>query len=87
MVIASIIIYSSLTCPYCDHAKHLLESKGIQYNEVNVDKDPSRLKEMVAKTGERTVPQIFIDGKYIGGFQDLKQLNESGTLDVLLRKG
>lgn len=86
MVIASIIIYSSLTCPYCDHAKHLLDAKGIKYSEINVDKDPVKLKEMVEKTGESTVPQIFIDGKYIGGFQDLKQLNESGTLDVILRK-
>lgn len=86
MIISTIIIYSSLTCPYCEHAKHLLDEKGIAYQEVNVDRDPAKLKEMVEKTGERTVPQIFIDGKHIGGFSDLKRLNESGNLDVLLRK-
>lgn len=86
MLIASIIIYSSLTCPYCDYAKDLLDAKGLKYNEVNVDKDPTKLKEMVERTGKRTVPQIFIDGKHIGGFDDLKQLNDSGKLDHLVRK-
>lgn len=86
MLISTIVIYSSLTCPYCDHAKNLLDQKGIAYNEINVDRDPSKLKEMVEKTGERTVPQIFIDGKHIGGFSDLKHLSENGTLDNILRK-
>jgi glutaredoxin 3 len=82
-----IIIYSTLSCPYCNNAKALLDKKGVEYKEILVDKDPSQLKEMLAKSnGRRTVPQIFIDGKHIGGFDDLKDLNDSGKLDALLRK-
>lgn len=86
MLVATIIIYSSLTCPYCDHAKELLDQKGLAYKEVNVDQDPNYLREMVEKSGRRTVPQIFIDGKHIGGFDDLRRLNESGKLDALVKK-
>lgn len=87
MIIASIVIYSALSCPYCTNAKALLDSKHITYNEINVDKDPSKLKEMFEiSNGMRTVPQIFIDGKHIGGFSDLKRLSESGELDILLKK-
>ncbi len=88
MVLTSmIIIYSTLSCPYCNNAKALLDKKGVEYKEILVDKDPSQLKEMLAKSnGRRTVPQIFIDGKHIGGFDDLKDLNDSGKLDALLRK-
>lgn len=87
MLVSTIIIYSSLTCPYCDHAKELLDQKGLTYKEVNVDKDPASLKEMVERSdGRRTVPQIFIDGKHIGGFDDLRRLNESGKLDAMVRK-
>lgn len=87
MIVASIIIYSTLSCPYCANAKALLDSKGIRYEEIYVDKDPAKFKEMLAKgDGSRTVPQIFIDGKHIGGFTELKSLNESGKLDKLLHK-
>ena len=87
MLVSTIIIYSSLTCPYCVHAKELLDQKGLTYKEVNVDKDPASLKEMVERSdGRRTVPQIFIDGKHIGGFDDLRRLNESGKLDAMVRK-
>lgn len=83
---ATVIIYSTLTCPYCTNAKALLDHKGIKYKEIYVDKDPKIYQEMLAKSnGRRTVPQIFIDGKHIGGFDDLKDLNESGKLDTLLR--
>lgn len=86
MIMASIIVYSTLTCPYCVNAKELLDSKGVEYKVVYVDKDPTQLAEMLSKSnGSRTVPQIFIDGKHIGGFSDLKSLNESGKLDALLK--
>ncbi len=86
MIMASIIVYSTLTCPYCVNAKELLDAKGLEYKIVYVDKDPTQLAEMLSKSnGSRTVPQIFIDGKHIGGFSDLKILNESGKLDVLLK--
>lgn len=85
-MIASIIIYSTLTCPYCANAKALLEKKGAEYKEIYVDKEPGKLDEMVSKSeGLTTVPQIFINGKHIGGFDDLKKLNESGKLDALLK--
>lgn len=86
MIMASIIVYSTLTCPYCVNAKELLDSKGVEYKVIYVDKDPTQLEEMLSKSnGSRTVPQIFIDGKHIGGFSDLKKLNESGKLDILLK--
>lgn len=82
----SIIVYSTLTCPYCVNAKNLLKDKGVEFQEYYIDKDSKRREEMLVKTnGARTVPQIFINGKHIGGFQDLKRLNDSGDLDLLLR--
>lgn len=85
MFMASVIIYSTLTCPYCVNAKALLTSKGVSYQEILVDADPSKRTEMLAKSnGRRTVPQIFINEQHIGGFDDLKALNDSGKLDPLL---
>jgi len=85
MFMASVIIYSTLTCPYCANAKALLEAKGVEYQEILVDKDPLKKTEMLSKSnGRRTVPQIFINEQHIGGFDDLKSLNESGGLDPLL---
>lgn len=82
---ASVIIYSTLTCPYCSNAKALLDEKGVKYQEVLVDKDPIKKNEMLSKSnGRRTVPQIFINDKHIGGFDDLKALNDKGDLDPLL---
>ena len=87
MLVASIIIYSTLTCPYCDSAKALLDAKGLSYQEINVEKDPVKLKEMLSKSnGRKTVPQIFIDEKHIGGFEDLKRLSESGMLETIIKK-
>lgn len=86
MIMATIVIYSTLTCPYCVNAKQLLEKKGATYTEIVLDNNPTKQKEMLEKTnGKRTVPQIFINGELIGGFDDLKKLNESGKLDVLLK--
>ena len=82
---ATVIIYGTMTCPYCMNAKELLKSKGVQYQEILVDKNPEQKAEMLAKSnGRRTVPQIFIDGKHIGGFDDLEKLQNSGQLDKLL---
>lgn len=87
MIMATIVIYSTLTCPYCVNAKQLLEAKGAKYTEIVLDNNPTKQQEMLTKTnGKRTVPQIFIDGEHIGGFDDLKKLNESGKLDALLKK-
>ena len=79
-----IVVYSSQNCPYCEHAKELLRKKGATFEEIRIDLDPSKREEMIEKSGRRTVPQIFIDGQSIGGFDDLAKLEKNGQLDVLL---
>jgi glutaredoxin 3 len=81
---AKIIIYSKATCPYCDWAKLLLDKKQVSYDEIRVDTDPSQRAIMEQRSGRRTVPQIFINDKPIGGYDDLSALNQSGELDKLL---
>ena len=82
---ANIEIYSRTTCPYCVMAKRLLESKGQEWTEINLDQEPDRVDEMLERTGGRmTVPEIFIDGELIGGFDELAALDREGKLDPLL---
>lgn len=82
-------IYTWATCPYCVRAKALLQSKGVKYQEYSVDGDePARDRMAERGDGRRSVPQIFIDDKHIGGCDDLHALDASGGLDPLLsRKG
>lgn len=80
----SVLIYSTQTCPYCDRAKQLLDSKGVKYEEIRVDENPTLKDEMIAKSGRRTVPQIFINDQAIGGFDDMAALEKAGKLDSLL---
>ena len=80
-----VIIYSTSTCPYCIKAKHLLESKGIDYQEVRIDKHPELIAEVVKKSGgQKTVPQIFIDDYHVGGCDDLYAFDKKEQLDSLL---
>lgn len=80
-----ILVYSTPFCGYCAAAKRLLTAKGAQYTEIDVMMDPARRQEMLAKSGGlRTVPQIFIDGRHIGGFDELNALDKAGDLDPLL---
>ena len=79
-----VIIYSKDFCPYCEGAKELFRSKGISFKEVNVSKDPKALDEIKKKTSHQTVPQIFVGGKFLGGFQEVKALDDAGKLDALL---
>lgn len=82
---ARVLMYSTATCPYCRSAERLLERKGVRdIEQVRVDLDPARRAEMVEKSGRRTVPQIWIDGRHVGGCDDLYELEESGELDRLL---
>lgn len=82
---ADVVLYGTRWCPYCRRAKALLERKGVRYREIDVDADPVRRQEMVALAGGRTtVPQIFIDGRGIGGCDDLHALDAKGELDWLL---
>lgn len=79
-------IYTTAVCPYCLRAKQLLTSKGVaQLEEVRVDTNPEALAHMVALTGRRTVPQIFIGDTYVGGCDDLVALDAKGGLLPLLQ--
>ena len=82
---AKIVIYSREICPYCVRAKNLFNKKGVKYSEIIVDDEKIR-DEMIKKAnGRMTVPQIFIDNKHIGGFDDLSSLDRKGELDKLLK--
>lgn len=81
----AIVIYTKTICPYCVMAKALLDKKGLAYTTKDAE-DPKIFEEMMEKSeGRRTVPQIFINGQGIGGFDDLRALNQSGELDKLLK--
>ena len=83
---ASVEIYTKVTCPYCVRAKRLLEMKKIDYREIAVDRGGAPKEEMVQRAnGRSTVPQVFIDGQHIGGSDDLAALDARGGLDPLLQ--
>jgi glutaredoxin 3 len=77
-------LYGTRTCSYCLAARMLLKKKGADFEDIAVDNDPARRQEMQALGGGRTVPQIFIDDRPIGGFDELNALQQSGELDRLL---
>jgi len=81
---AEILIYTTEICPYCVRAKALLDAKKVSYQELRVDNDLALREEMQRLSGKRSVPQIFINQKPIGGCDDLFALEKSGTLDALL---
>ncbi|MGD8926365.1 MAG: glutaredoxin domain-containing protein [Thioalkalispiraceae bacterium] len=84
---ARVKIFSTGICPICDNTKNLLSKWGIEYEEARVDQDRTELKEMLQVTdGARTVPQIIIDGNWIGGFTDLTELHMEGKLEELISK-
>lgn len=78
-------MYTSAVCPYCINAERLLRSKGVQEIEkIRIDLQPELRQAMMEKTGRRTVPQIYIDERHVGGFDDLRALDLAGELDTLL---
>jgi len=82
---AEITMYSSQGCGYCQSAERLLARKGItQFNKIRVDAAPGLWEAMMARTGRRTVPQIYFGALHVGGFDDLNALDRSGKLDALL---
>lgn len=82
---ANIEIYTTTYCPYCTKAKMLLDNKGAQYKEIDVTgDDDARIKLVEKAEGRKTVPQIFINDKSYGGFDDIKKLNDAGELDAIL---
>jgi glutaredoxin 3 len=85
---ARVEIYTKFTCPYCARAKRLLEEKGAEYVEYELHAQPGKRDEMLQRShGRYTVPQIFIDGRHIGGSDDLAELDRQGGLDPLLQAG
>ena len=81
-----ISMYCTAVCPYCVAAERLLHSKGVaDIDKIRVDLQPARRVEMMERTGRRTVPQIYIDDRHVGGFDDLAALDAAGGLGPLLR--
>ncbi len=81
----AIVVYTTGWCPYCQRARSLLTEKGLEIKEINVDEDGKLREEMIARSGRRTVPQIFIGDKHVGGCDDLYALDGSGELDRLIQ--
>lgn len=82
---ADVMMYSTAVCPYCVRAEKLLRAKGVdEIAKVRVDLEPERRVEMMQKTGRRTVPQIYIGGLHVGGYDDLVVLDRAGKLQPLL---
>ncbi|MCA9585011.1 MAG: glutathione S-transferase N-terminal domain-containing protein [Myxococcales bacterium] len=80
---ARVAMYSTLFCPYCAAAKLLLRQLGIAYDDVDVTANPSARRELRERTGHRTVPVIFVDGTFVGGYVELRALWRRGELDAL----
>ena len=81
----AVTIYVTDWCPYCQRAKGLLASKHLEFKEINVDDEPNMREEMIARSNRRTVPQIFIGDRHVGGCDDLFALESSGELDRLVQ--
>ena len=81
---ADILIYSSAICPYCLAAKNFLKSKGLAYREVRIDLDAIARKDMMDKAKRSSVPQIFVNGVHVGGFDDMVALDRAGKFTPLL---
>ena len=82
---SNIVMYSADYCPYCRRARALLDSKGVSYTVLDVDREPRLWDEIARRTGRDTVPQIFIGGRHVGGCDDLFALEQRGKLDPLLK--
>jgi len=80
----TVTLYTTDTCPYCRSAKSLLASKGVTMQEINIQREPDKLEEMLNRCGRRSVPQIFIGDRHIGGFDDLAKLDRQGGLMSML---
>ncbi|MSR11071.1 MAG: glutaredoxin 3 [Gammaproteobacteria bacterium] len=81
---ATIKVYTSPYCGYCSAAKHLLSSRGYEYEEIDLWGDPALMQEIMRKSGQRTVPQIFIGEHSVGGYQELLAAASSGELEALV---
>ncbi len=80
-----VIVYTRDYCPFCRHAKALLHSKGVEFEEIDIGDDEALQEEIWRLSRLKTVPQIFVDGKPVGGYEALRQLDASGELDQILK--
>jgi len=83
---ADVVIYRTPFCPYCTRAAMLLRGKGVAFREIDVSNDEEARQRLLRETGSRTVPQIFINGASVGGYDDIALLDRRGALDPLLRE-
>jgi len=83
--VARVVMYATAACPFCQSAERLLVQKGASIDKIRVDLEPERRAEMQKKSGRRTVPQIWIGGRHVGGCDDLYALEREGKLDPLLK--
>lgn len=82
---AKVVMYSTAVCPFCQRAEMLLKQRGVnEIEKIRIDLDPAQRDQMIEKTGRRTVPQIFIGDRHVGGFDDLAALDRDGGLAPLL---
>jgi glutaredoxin 3 len=81
---AEVTMYTTSWCPYCERARRLLRSKGVAFQEIDIEAAPEKRAEMQNRSGRRTVPQIFIGDQHVGGSDDLHALESAGKLDALL---
>jgi len=81
---SKVVIYSKIPCPYCVHAKHFLDNKGVSYEVIDLTDKPEEMQAIKDKTGWRTVPIIMINDRLVGGYSDMKALEDEGKLDPLL---
>lgn len=82
---ATVKVYTKTNCAYCNRAKALLDRKGVAYEEIDAEHDDALRAWLVEKSGQRTVPQIFVDDRPLGGFTDIDALDREGKLDPILR--
>ena len=85
MTMPKVVMYSTGVCPFCTMAERLLKSKGVaEIEKIRVDLEPKKREEMMQRTGRRTVPQIYVGDRHVGGYDDLAALDRAGFLDPLL---
>jgi glutaredoxin 3 len=81
---SDVTVYTTEPCAFCARVKGLLKSRGVEFAEINLSKDPTGRAELARKTGMMSFPQVIIDGELVGGFTDVQAAAESGRLDELL---
>jgi glutaredoxin 3 len=84
---SQVVLYGTRFCPYCTAARYLLSAKGVNYEDIPLDSDMNLRREIMDKSGQRTVPQIWIGERHVGGYSELQQLETLGQLDALLKNG